>query len=132
MRFYILIFLLLLSCFNKTDSTKEDISSLIEISLNACNDAKQYFHFEIKERRNVSIVFKRIKNPLIRQIKCYDVLVNENSNEKGNLIEVLDYKRSANNFFLMYKIVNEGAVVEVNLNFKNGKWQLLNCSIVEV
>ncbi|AZB00019.1 hypothetical protein EG359_10460 [Chryseobacterium joostei] len=134
MKLSILLLLLFASCSNKVDSTQEDISNLFEISLNACNDVKQYYHFEIKNRRNINIVFKRINNPLTRKIKCFGILVNENDrlNENGNLIEILDYKTSSNKFYILYKIVNQGAVVEINMERKKEKWELLNCNIIEI
>ncbi|SHM74857.1 hypothetical protein [Chryseobacterium polytrichastri] len=134
MKLHILILLLFINCFNKVNSAQEDISSLIEMSLNSCNDAKQYYHFEIKNRRNISIIFKKINNPLTRKIKCFGILINENNdlNKNGNLIEVLDYKTSSNNFFLLYKIVNQGAVVETNMEYINGEWKFSNCNIVEI
>lgn len=135
MKLQILLFLLFITCFNnKIDGPKEDISDLVELSLNSCNNTKQYYHFEIKEHRNINIIFKKIHSPLTRQIKCYGIIVNNGPNidTKGNLIEVIDYKSEPNKFYILYKIVNQGVIVKTTMEHKNGKWELTNCNIVEV
>ncbi|MCU7614097.1 hypothetical protein N0B16_06575 [Chryseobacterium sp. GMJ5] len=135
MKIYLLIiFLLTINCSNKkNDPINEDISDLIELSLNICKDVEQYYHFELKERRNIKISFKDIKNPLTRKIKCYGIIVDNKGemDEDTNLIEVLEYQKTSDKFYILYKIPNQGVVVETTIKYKFGQWELSDCSVLE-
>lgn len=135
MKIYLLIiFLLTINCNNKKkDPNNKDISDLIELSLNICKDVEQYYLFELKERRNIRISFKDIKNPLTRKIKCYGFMVDNKGelDEGTNLIEVLEYQKTSDKFYILYKIPNQGVVVETTIKYKFVRWELSDCSVLE-
>lgn len=123
--------------FTKTNKIPtEDISTLIETSLNSCKNAEQYYHLEIKERRNIYIVFNHLENPLTREIKCYGVPVKEklgNLKTNDNVIKIYDCRKiSSTKFHLHYRIVNEGADIKLTLEYIKNKWIATDCDVGEV
>lgn len=51
--------------------------------------------------------------------------------EDTNLIEVLEYQKTSDKFYILYKIPNQGVVVETTIKYKFGQWELSDCSVLE-
>ncbi|MBW8522449.1 hypothetical protein K0U91_13130 [Chryseobacterium chendengshani] len=131
----IFLFLLLISCNpEKKEVVQEDYSKLIEIALNICPEVEKYYHFEIEERRTINLLSGK-NSPLIGTIMCFDYKVNygkKYQNNNSTWIEIRNYKKiSANEFYLLYKIENEGVFVETTIKNSDGKWRTDDCKISE-
>jgi hypothetical protein len=108
-------------------------SEMISIALNS-KEMKQYYHFEIKERRSLVIVNEKwfgkpIDTILIfgRKVKIIDTP----SPELTNFISVISRKRKEDKLELEFEYKIEGLLIKVELVINNGAWRKNNISIIE-
>lgn len=132
----IISLLLLLICCNPKNKeiVKEDYTNLLEVALNICPEVESYYHFEIEDRRKINLLIGK-NTQLTYTIKCFGNDVNygkKYQKDKSTWIEIWNYKKiNANEFYLLYKIANEGVFVETTITKSNGKWISNGCKITE-
>ena len=129
------LFLLLICCNSKNkEIAKEDYTNLIEIALNICPEVESYYHFETEDRRRINLLIGK-NSQLTHTIKCFGYNVNSGKKyqkDNSTWIEIWNYKKiNANEFYLLYKIENEGVFVETTITKSNGKWIENECKITE-
>lgn len=136
MKYYILFLFIIFSC-NKTITKnklpKEDITTLIELSLNSCKDVKQFYNFESNRRVVFHLSFYKSKNPLNRKIKYFGIPLED----KFNIESKKDYlmtiyvceKLSSTKFKLCYLISNMNLDVESTIEYIDNKWTSVSCNV---
>ena len=138
---FLLSFLFIISCNqklevnNKNDGfSTEDNTDLIEIALNSCDIAKAALFSENQEKiKNIYIDFYKIKNPLKREIRCYNIPIKniENRYDKDSkLITVYEYKKiTRKSFYISYSIKEQNTDINVLIIYKDNKWIPMDCDV---
>lgn len=136
MKHYLLVIFIIIGCKKSEiiyDAPKEDISTLIELSLNSCADLRSGHHLKFGKHNKYFISFYKLENPLKRRINFFGILLNDKINDirnKDNLIEIYFYKKiSPTKFQIRYMISNKNIDVITFIEYINGKWIVTNCDI---
>lgn len=111
----------------------ETILGLLENSLNS-KELEQYFHFELKERLPLKVLYKELLNDDDLVINCFGNLtkiIKSVDNQKGSIIELIKGFKSDKEVTFIFKYPIEGITITSRYRNNNQNWINEDVKIIE-